>query len=360
MRAVLLCHTSELALVVLRALRANGVVPLVACEKRIEKVVGSSRSCAGVILSGSLEHRKHDLVAAIDRVHRTDGLDVVMAANVQGLRILHDIARDLPVPVFPMPPLEALDVLDDKRSFYRLADELLIPVPASLSFASASEIDVGQVSRELGYPVAVKPAVSWASIGFRRIASERELAALANDESYTFRDLIVQEYVEGDDVGAGLFVRNGCVEALTTFKCGPRDSAEFISIPRLASAAERIVTETACEGVINFDARLGPSGDLRLLECNPRFFMRLRATRLCGLDLLRLGLPGIDGRPGLATGRYRPLGDIVSARGLHQLMTGEWGMQVLARTAVEIASDPMPTFFGRLGVGRIRSPTAKP
>lgn len=360
MRALVLCHTSELALVVLRALRANGVVPLVACEKHIEPVIASSRSCGGVIFSGSLERGKAELCAAAHRLHRDGGLDMVMASNVAGLRILHDIGRDLPVPLFPMPPREALDLLDDKRSFYRLADELLVPVPASLTFASAREIDVAQVTRELDYPVAVKPAVSWASIGFRRINSERELVALTKNAGYRFRDLIVQEFVEGDDVGAGLFVRRGNVEALATFKCGPRDSAEFTPIPRLASAAERIVTETACEGVINFDARLTPSGDLKLLECNPRFFMRLRAARLCGLDLMRLGLPGADRRPGRATGRYRPLGDVVSARGLRQLMTGEWRVRVLARTAVEIAADPMPTFFGRLGVGRIRPPTVKP
>jgi hypothetical protein len=191
--------------------------------------------------------------------------------------------------------------------------------------------------------------VSWASIGFRRIGSQRELAALAADESYGFRDLIVQEYVEGDDVGAGLFVRAGRIEALTTFKCGPRDSAEFISIPCLASAAERFALETRCEGVLNFDARLTAAGDIKLLECNPRFFMRLRAIRLCGLDLLRLGLPGRAPRPGRAIGRYRPLGDVVSAHGLRQLMRGEWRARVLAKTAAEVAADPMPTFIGRLG-----------
>lgn len=359
MRALVLSHTSELALVVLRALRANGAEPFVACDAGIARVIASSRACAGIVFSGSLERGRTDLVSAVQRLYRDGGLDMVMASNVQGLRILHGIAQAIPVPIFPMPPLAALDVLDDKRNFYRLADELFIPVPASLTFGSAGEIDVDQVSRKLGYPVAVKPAVSWASIGFRRIGSEQELVALAADDSYAFRDLIVQEYVEGDDVGAGLFVRNGRIEALATFKCGPRDSADFVSIPNLASAAERIVLATGCEGVVNFDARLAPSGDLKLLECNPRFFMRLRAARLCGLDLLRLGLPGANGYTGQATGRYRPLGDAVSAKGLRQLMTGEWGIGVLARTAAEIVSDPMPALFGLLSTARMRRPTAR-
>jgi len=359
MRAVVLCHTSELALVVLRALRANAVEPYVACEARIEQVLASSRACQRVLLSGDLSHRKRDLVDALNRLHDEAGVDVVMASNVQGLRILHDIAPALPAPVYPMPPLEALDILDDKRRFHRLAVRLGLPVPRSADFESAERINVARISREFGYPVVVKPAVSWAAIGFRRIDSERELSDLASDRSYAFRRLVVQEYVEGEDIGAGLFVRGGRAQAIATFKCGPRDAAEFVPIPPLAAAAERIVKATGCEGVINFDARLKPSGEIRLLECNPRFFMRLRAARFCGLDLLRMGLPGFDGSVGKAIGHYRPLGDMASPRGLRQLLTGNWATDVLARTAVEVATDPLPTLLGRLGAGRTDLPPAE-
>lgn len=359
MRAVVICHTSELSLVVLRALRANGVAPFVACEARIEQVLVSSRACQDLLLSGDLGRRKGDLIDAVNRLHRRAGVDIVMACNVQGLRILHDISSDLPAPVYPMPPLDALDVLDDKSKFYDFALRLGIPVPRSLTFESAEAIDVGRVSRELGYPAAVKPAVSWGAIGFRKVSSESELRNLAADRSYAFRNLVVQEYVEGEDIGAGLFVRHGRVQAMATFRCGPRDAAEFVSIPPLASAAERIVTAAGCEGVINFDARLTPSGELKLLECNPRFFMRLRAARFCGLDLLRMGLPNLGGNPGQANGRYRPLGDLASLHGLRQLLTGTWPADVLVRTAAEAAADPLATLLGRLGSGRTRRPPAE-
>lgn len=361
MRAAVFCHTSELALVVLRALRANGVVPFVACEPRIEKVVASSRACERVFFCGNLSRTEQDLSAvidALDRIHREIGLDLVMASNVQGLRILHDIAGAIPVPIYPMPPLEALDVLDDKRTFHDLAVTLGVPVPRSMEFEAAQMIDVERVSRDLGYPVAVKPAISWASIGFRRVDSERGLRDLAFGDAYPFRRIVVQEYVEGVDVGAGVFARGGRVEAMATFKCGPRDAAEFVSIPALARAAECIVGATGCEGVINFDARLAPSGEVKLVECNPRFFMRLRATRLCGLDFLRMGLPGFGGSPGTACGRYRPLGDAASASGFRQLVTGEWAAAVFARTAAELAADPLPTLLGRIGSGRTRQPPA--
>lgn len=359
MRAVVLCHTSELALVVLRALRANGVVPFVICERRIEKVLASSRACERVLLAGDLARNKEDIAAAIDCLNADVGVDVVMASNVQGLRILHEIRDLLAQRIYPMPPMAALDVLDDKRRFQSLARRLGLRVPKSLDFESGPDIDVGRVTREIGYPAAVKPAISWASIGFRRIASEREMAGLTKDPSYPYRCLIVQEYVEGEDAGAGVFVRSGRVEAMTTFKCGPRDAAEFVLIPDLAASAERIVLETGCEGVVNFDARIDPSGQVCLLECNPRFFMRLRALRFCGLDLLRLGLPDFKGDAGAASGRYRPLGDVASTGGFRQLLTGDWAVDVLARTAAEVASDPMPTLLGRLGSGRTYRPPAE-
>jgi hypothetical protein len=360
MRAVVLCHTAELSLVVLRALRANGVEPFVACEARIERVLTSSRACAGLLLAGDLGRKQRDLIDAVNGLHRKAGVDIVMACNVQGLRILHEISPELPAPIYPMPPLDALDVLDDKIKFYDLALRLGVAVPRSMAFESAETIDVGQVSRELGYPAAVKPTISWGSIGFRRIGSEAELVHLVADRSYAFRHLVVQEYVEGDDVGAGLFVRHGRVQAMATFRCGPRDAAEFISNPPLATSAERVVTATGCEVVINFDARLTPAGELRLLECNPRFFMRLRAARLCGLDLLGMGLPAFGGSPGKARGHYRPLGDVASALGLRQLLTGKWSTDVLVRTAAEAAADPLAILLGRLGSGRTRRPPPEP
>ena len=357
MRAAVICHTSELALVVLRSLRANGVEPYVLCDPRIERVLASSRACAGVVFSGDLSSPA-DLIAAIRRLHRRAPLGVAMASNVQGQRILHAARSDLPMPTYPMASREALDVLDDKTRFYSLAAGIGLPVPRSLEFESRSAIDVGLVSRRIGYPAAVKPAVSWASIGFRRVGSEAELRALAEDRTYAYRKIVVQEFVEGQDVGVGLFARGGKVEAAATFKCGPRDAAEFVAITALAEAAARIAAQTAYEGVANFDARLGPSGAITLLECNPRFFMRLRAARLCGLDFLAMGLPGGTGRPNAARGRYRPLGDVVSAAGLGDVFKGRWDARVLARTAVELAADPMPALLGRLGSGRTVAPPA--
>jgi len=362
MRAVVLCHTSELALVVLRALRVNGVVPYVACEPRIEKVIAFSRACARVFYSGPLSRTEGDLAAvtqAVARLHREVGIDVVMASNVQGLRILHDIRHAMPAPVYPMPPLDALDVLDDKRKFYDLAANLDVPVPRSMEFETAQAIDVDRVSRDLGYPVAVKPAVSWASVGFLKVGSERELSDLTMPGQYPFRRVLVQEFIEGDDVGAGLFVRRGEPLTIATFKCGPRDAAEFVPIPALVQAAERIVDATGCEGVINFDARLSQSGEFRVLECNPRFFMRLRAARLCGLDFLRMGLPASGNNSGRAQGCYRPVGDAVSSAGLRQLVSGEWPLGVFARTVAELAGDPLPTLLSRLGSGRTRLPPAE-
>lgn len=348
MRAVVLCHTPELGLVVLRALRANGLAIHVACDAGITGFLACSRCCDDLLFSGDLAGRKWELADAVNGLHKAVGVDIVLACNVEGMRLLHEIGEALIPPIFPMPPLDALDVLDDKRTLHRLAIRMGIPVPRTLEFHSARAIDTDVVSRELAYPLAVKPARGWSGIGFRKIESAEELAQLAADPSYRFSDVIVQEYVEGEDVGAGLFVRHGRVEAIATFKCGPRDAAEFVPIPGLAEIAERIVNATRCEGVINFDARLTPKGEIRLLECNPRPFMRTRAARFCGLDFMRLGLPGYRHAAVTASRRYRPLGDVATLDGLRQLLTGEWPVRVLARTAAEFLTDPVPSLLGRV------------
>jgi hypothetical protein len=139
------------------------------------------------------------------------------------------------------------------------------------------------------------------------------------------------------------------VQALSTFRCGPRNATEFVRIPVLAAIASKIAAETSYDGVANFDARMDDKGRVWLIECNPRFFMRVTAARICGLDFLKLGLPG---RPSIsapqARGRYYSLVDLASTNGLRHALSGRWPTQVLFSTLREACTDPGPSIVRRV------------
>jgi biotin carboxylase len=356
MRAVLICHNAELALVVLKALRANRVRTLLVCGKAAYAMLRSSRLVDAILLSGDLAARPDTVAEAINEQHRIAPIDIAMAADVDGLRLLHAMRLRLEPPVYPMPALDVLDLLNDKWSFHKLAVHLGLVVPRTLFYAGREQVDCSHISREIGFPAVVKPVSQWASIGFRLVESERHLAALVGDPTYGFDGVVVQQFIPGRDIGAGLFMRGGAVQALSTFFCGPRDATEFVHIPELATSVGRVAAETRYEGVANFDARMDDNGRVWLIECNPRFFMRITAARVCGLDFLRLGLPGVaPASVPRARGRYYSLGDIASMSGLGRVLSGRWPARVFLNSLREACADPAPSIVRRLSRGKAQA-----
>jgi biotin carboxylase len=349
MRAVVICHNAELALVVLRALRANRVRALLICGKSAHATLRASRLAGAILFAGDLAAQPDIVAQVINEHHQEEPIDIAMAADVEGLQLLHTIRGRLRMPVYPMPDRATLGLLNDKWSFHQFAQRLGLDVPPTLFFARREDIDPGRIARDVGFPAVVKPISQWASIGFRLLVDEDALAALMGDLTYRFDGVVVQRFVSGRDIGAGLFARAGKVLALSTFFCGPRDATEFASIPELAAMIDKIAIATQYDGVANFDARIDERGRVWLIECNPRFFMRVTASRVCGLDFLRLGLPGVALSPiPRARGRYYSIGDIVSVSGLGRLLSGRWPAHVLVSSLIETCADPGPSIVRRL------------
>jgi hypothetical protein len=352
MRAVLICHNVPLALVVLHALNANGVKPLLICDKAAYATLRASRLTSGIILAGNIGAGPHRVSAVINAHHRRQAIDIVMASDVQGLCILDEIRDELLPPLYPMPDRRTLDVLNDKWEFYQLITALGLNAPKTLFIADRQSMDTDHIAKEIGFPAAVKPVAGWASMGLKIVSSVEELAALRADPCYPFKSLVIQRFIPGRDIGLSLFARAGTIQALSTFVCGPRDATEFAEIPRFATMGARIASHTAFSGVANFDARQDVDGRVYLLECNPRFFMRLGAARTCGVDFLRFGLPGARAPLGVmrnASGRYYSRGDILSGNGIRRLLTGGWPVRALMQSLREACVDPGPLIARRLG-----------
>jgi hypothetical protein len=352
MRAILICHNAPLALVVLHTLNANGIKPMLVCSTAAHATLRASRLTSGIILAGNIAAGPERVAAVINGRHRQEPIDIVMASDVQGLCILDEIRDQLLPPIYPMPDRRTLDVLNDKWEFYQLVTALGLNAPKTLFVADRQAMDTDQIAQEIGFPAVVKPIAAWASIGLKIVANAQELIALQTDASYPFKSLVIQRFIQGRDVGLSLFARAGALQALSTFVCGPRDATEFADIPRFATMGARIASHTAYSGVANFDARQDADGRVWLLECNPRFFMRLGAARACGVDFLRPGLPGARASLGVmrnATGRYYSRGDILSGKGIRRLLTGRWPVRALMQSLREACVDPGPLIARRLG-----------
>ncbi len=345
MHVVLICNNSRLAQVVLYALRANGIRPSLVCNRRTAGSLRASRLVAGTLFLGAPGAEPDVVAGAINRAHRRDPVDLVMAADVDGLCLLADIRAQIEPPVFPMAPRPVLERLNNKWTFHGLCDDLNLRTPATLFIGKGQRLDGDRIARETGFPAVIKPVGKWASIGMQVV---RARAALQDGDAS--ENVVVQTYVPGRDVGLGLFARDGRSLAACTFYCGERDATEFADMPDLRRMGDAIVAATGFSGVANFDARLDEAGRFWLLECNPRFFMRLGAARMCGLDLLKLGLPGRQAMQiPTASGSYIPRSDILSPSGLWRAATQRSAARIVMHGIGEAVADPVPLLLRRLG-----------
>jgi hypothetical protein len=169
--------------------------------------------------------------------------------------------------------------------------------------------------------------------------------------------MVVQEFIPGEDWSSNVLARDGEVTHAVQWTCpSPLDASygggrftasTFRRNPQLVTLVNKIIAATRFSGVANFDARRAGDGRFVLFECNPRFSGRIVAMRLCGLDFVAAGLSGCKQPVGME-GDYYPWQEVLTARGLKALWSGEWKRTILLRDIVEMVRDPLPLVARKL------------
>lgn len=164
----------------------------------------------------------------------------------------------------------------------------------------------------------------------------------------------MQEYIEGRDWAISVFAEAGIIKHWVSWVCpsqldsgygiGRFLATEFIARDDLFAMTQKIIAATHFSGVANFDARYDDhAGAMKMLECNPRFFNRMSAARLSGLDFVRPGLPINDTQPAtLGTVSYYPWQELFSKRGLQRIVQRKWRLMPLLHDIYEMSTDPLP------------------
>jgi predicted ATP-grasp superfamily ATP-dependent carboligase len=347
LRVVLLSPPGDLGLIVLRSLSALGAETLLICQPR--SAIRFSSHVSQILLANDEAFENTNLVVdVINAEAERAPIGAVLASSVAGLKMAARAQPRLNVPVFPMPTLSVLEVLNDKWRFAQLCTECSVPTPKTLLYPSASHVSIENVRREIGYPCVVKPVNASGGDGICVVSKQSDLhRALADAAPYSGDGLLVQRFMSGADVGLSVFAESGQIRNWATFYCDGHWSTQFAPIPELLEAGRRIVSRTRLTGVVNFDARYDKStGSLALLECNPRFFRRVSAARNCGLDFVSAGLASLDladEQPtSITKGRHLSAQDLFSRVGLRMIMTQGYSLGQVRRDTIEFLADPAP------------------
>ena len=207
-----------------------------------------------------------------------------------------------------------------------------------------------EVHRDVGYPMIIKPTNRYGGRDIRYANDQLEMVQQLDERRFKHRYAIVQQYIRGQDWGCSVFADRGKVEHWTTFRCPDFKSAEFMPNAKLLRACARIVREVKFSGVANFDARMTWDDKLYMFECNPRFFTRLSACRVAGLDFVKAGFATKEVTYKLDKGEYYHWTQLLQPRGIKGLVTGRWRWADFLQDLTEMVSDPFPIVARKLRV----------
>ena len=341
MNVILLCHWSRTAEHVVRSLRVLGATVAVIHDAHSASIRWSFCCRAVHAVPNMRSADPVEIALLINAMHRKRPVNWVLGADFLSIAILAKARKFILPRLYPMTDLETLERLNDKKRFYILCQTLGIAVPHTIEITKTT--DPRLLETAIGYPLLIKPTDQYGGRGILQIHGRRELETRFLTADYPYSNVIAQEYVPGHDWGMSVFARNGRILSWATFYCPNILSAIFRPNYDLYTMVERIVTATGFTGIANFDARFDIGTEsMKLLECNPRFFLRLTAARLCGLDFVAAGICTDGGLVSLASGAYHHWREAFSRAGALTLLQGAWDWYHLARDLVETFGDPLP------------------
>jgi hypothetical protein len=165
---------------------------------------------------------------------------------------------------------------------------------------------------------------------------------------------LLQEYLPGHDIDLSLLADRGRVVAWTVQSESPGGGMMFQADQRLFAIGERIVAGTKFHGVAHFDMRIDErTGEVSVIECNPRFWGSLMLSTWSGVNFVELGCAMALGRTAPAFAPVEGLSrhqGVAPRRLLKALLRGRTAPEGLSPALLaawkQIHRDPLPELIG--------------
>lgn len=150
---------------------------------------------------------------------------------------------------------------------------------------------------EVSFPVFVKPARGSASIAISKAYDTQTVELLMNHD----KDLIAQEFLNGQEIGADVYIDLISHEVVSMFtkkklvmRAGETDKSVSFKDEKLFCLIERFVKEAGFTGQIDIDI-FEIDGEYYISEVNPRFGGGYPHAYECGCDHMKLILNNLQG-----------------------------------------------------------------
>jgi predicted ATP-grasp superfamily ATP-dependent carboligase len=193
-----------------------------------------------------------------------------------------------------LPSAASLRIARDKALVGRLAEELNIPVPRRFELKAGE--NPADAARRFEYPILVKPRIGYGSRGVGVARSAHEFTSVYQAAAKIHPDPLIQEFIPpgGAAIGASVFF-DAAARPKSVFvhkrireypvSGGPSTLRISIKHPQAGEYALRLCGHLGWRGVAMVEFKEDPrTGELKLLEVNPRFWGSLALAVNSGVD----------------------------------------------------------------------------
>lgn len=199
-----------------------------------------------------------------------------------------------------VPYLETARLCFDKYEMYKYL--IKNGIKTVLTCRNLQEFDDVYNKKEIDFPVFVKPRTGSGSVGAQKINNYKTLKVVCREND----DLIIQEFIDGFDLDADVYVDTISHKAVSIFtkrkletKIGGANKTISFKDDKLFRRIGEIIPRFRFNGPIDVDF-FYKKGEYYLSEINPRFGGAYLHAYGCGVDFMQLianNLRGIENLP---------------------------------------------------------------
>ena len=188
---------------------------------------------------------------------------------------------------------ESFKILNDKDRLYNLARRLNINVPKRYDNIEAAQVKC-----------VIKPVNQSSSKGVKYFFDQEKLDEAKSDLS-SRKDIIIQEYIQGEGIGYSVFAKNGKIvtgsghKRLAEYPISGGSSVyrENYENEKIRSISEKILIATKWSGFAMFEYKLTTDNEIYLIEVNPRIWGSINQGLQNGINYFE----DILGKPAFVT-----------------------------------------------------------
>ena len=196
-----------------------------------------------------------------------------------------------------------IEKVRDKMAFFHELKRLGIPHPETAIVENFEEAK--EKSKDIGYPVVIKPLRGFGGAGIRKVQDPRELGQALQNASLIGEKVLIQEYVSGIPASASLISStNGTItlslneQLLGLDEFGQEEPFGYCGnvVPLVATRAvadrckrivEKIASHFGLAGSNGIDLVISMEGTPYVIEVNPRFQGTLECVeRVLGINIV--------------------------------------------------------------------------